>query len=91
VLLIFKEALHNIVRHARCAAASVSIATRDGRLQAEVRDDGCGFTEEPSGSGHGLGSMRARAVQLGGELRIRSQPGAGTCLTLDVPLRRRGA
>jgi signal transduction histidine kinase len=91
LLLIFKEALHNIVRHARCTAASVSIATRHGRLQAEIRDDGRGFQEEPAGTGHGLGSMRARAVQVGGELRIHSQPGAGTRLTLDVPLRRRGA
>jgi signal transduction histidine kinase/streptogramin lyase len=91
LLLVFKEALHNIVRHARCSAASVSIATRDGHLQAEVRDDGCGFSEAPASAGHGLGSMRARAAQLGGELTIHSQPGAGTRLVLDVPLRRRGA
>jgi signal transduction histidine kinase len=89
VLLIFKEALHNIARHSRGTAAHVSIATRDGRLRAEVRDDGCGFSESPEGSGHGLGSMRARAAQLGGELRIQSQPGAGTLLCLDLPLRRR--
>jgi signal transduction histidine kinase/ligand-binding sensor domain-containing protein len=89
VLLIFKEALHNIARHSRCTAARVTIASRDGRLRAEVRDDGCGFSEPPEGSGHGLGSMRARAGQLGGELRVHSRPGAGTVLSLDLPLRRR--
>jgi ligand-binding sensor domain-containing protein/signal transduction histidine kinase len=93
LLLIFKEALHNISRHAQCASACVSIATRDGVLQAEIRDDGRGFSEEqaPTGSGHGLGSMRARARHLGGALRVHSRPGAGTCLTLQVPLHRRGA
>jgi signal transduction histidine kinase len=92
LLLIFKEALHNIARHARCTSASVAIATRDGRFRAEIRDDGRGFIEakDPAGGGHGLGSMRARALRLGGELCTQSQPGAGTRLTLDVPLRRRG-
>jgi signal transduction histidine kinase len=93
LLLIFKEALHNIARHARCAAASVSIASRDGRLHAEIRDDGHGFTEDPAaaGAGHGLGSMRARAAQLGGELHVHSEPGVGTRLRLQVPLHRPGA
>jgi signal transduction histidine kinase/streptogramin lyase len=91
LLLIFKESLHNIARHARCAAAAVSISTRDGRLRAEIRDDGCGFEADPAETGHGLVSMRARAVRLGGELRIDSRPGEGTRLVLDVPLRRRGA
>ena len=91
LLLIFKEALHNVARHARCAAATVSIATRDGRLLAEIRDDGRGFEANPADRGHGLVSMRARAVQLGGELTIDARPGVGTRLALDVPLRRRGA
>jgi signal transduction histidine kinase len=93
LLLIFKEALHNILRHADCSSAAVSIAVRDGRLQAEVRDDGRGFRGEPEKGqqGHGLSSMRTRAAQLGGELVIEAEPGAGTRVRLDVPLRRRGA
>jgi signal transduction histidine kinase len=93
LLLIFKEALHNIVRHARCATAAVSIAASNGRLQAEIRDDGRGFADPTgnSSTGHGLDSMRARAARLGGELRIHSRPGTGTRLTLEVPLRRASA
>jgi signal transduction histidine kinase len=91
--LIFKEALHNIVRHAAGSTASVAIAVVAGRLRAEIRDDGQGFA--PSGQstrrGHGLDSMRARAIRLGGDLDIHSAPGAGTCLTLVVPLRARDA
>lgn len=92
LLLIFKEALHNVVRHSGCRAASVRIAASDGRLRAEIRDDGHGFAPDPSATtGRGLDSMRARANRLGGELRVDSEPGAGTRLVLDVPLRREGA
>jgi ligand-binding sensor domain-containing protein/two-component sensor histidine kinase len=93
LLLIFKEAINNIVRHADCAAASLALTVTDNRLVAEIRDDGCGFALAPSGDsvvmdhqGHGLNSMRARAAQLGGQLRIDSVPGHGTRLTLTVPL-----
>ncbi|HET8647374.1 MAG TPA: ATP-binding protein, partial [Vicinamibacteria bacterium] len=92
LLLIFKEALHNVVRHSQCRTAAVRMHARGGRLQAEVRDDGRGFTPGAGpGGGHGLGSMQARAAGLGGELRIESRPGAGTVVSLDVPLHRRGA
>jgi signal transduction histidine kinase len=93
LLLIFKEALHNVVRHAACTAASLRISAADGRLRAELRDDGRGFVVDPAadGEGHGLASMRARAARLGGDLRIQSEPGQGTRLTLDLPLRRPGA
>jgi signal transduction histidine kinase len=93
LLLLFKEALHNVVRHSRCAAAGVRIDVRDGRLVAEIRDDGRGFAvgAAPSGTGHGLDSMRARAARLGGKLRIQSEVGAGTRLLLEVPAHRRHA
>ena len=93
LLLLFKEGLHNVVRHSRCAAAGVRIDVRDGRLVAEIRDDGRGFAvgAAPSGTGHGLDSMRARAARLGGKLRIQSEVGAGTRLLLEVPVRRRHA
>jgi len=92
LLLIFKEALHNIVRHAHCTEVSVTIAAPEGRLHAEIRDNGRGFVDtSDTGSGHGLASMRARAEQLGGALRIHSDTGTGTRLTLDVPLDRRSA
>ena len=92
LLLIFKESLHNIARHADCTAVSVKIAAPDRRLHAEIRDNGRGFAQaSDTGDGHGLASMRARAVQLGGALTIQSDPGTGTRLTLDVPLHGRGA
>lgn len=91
--LVFKEALHNVVRHAAGSRASVSLAVLAGHLRAEIRDDGRGFTEAEQAArlGHGLDSMRARAARLGGQLEVHSTPGAGTRLVLLVPLRGRGA
>jgi signal transduction histidine kinase len=89
VLRIANEALHNALRHASPAHVAVSLVTRDdGGLSVAVTDDGTGF--EPARPGlrarHlGLTSMEERARELGGELSIRSRPGAGTTVRLDVP------
>jgi signal transduction histidine kinase len=57
-------------------------------LRLEVADDGIGFDpEDPELRSHHLGltSMEERARELGGRLRLRSAPGAGTTVTLEVP------
>jgi signal transduction histidine kinase len=95
ILLIFKEALNNIVRHADCANVTLRLALEGRALMAEVLDDGRGFQSEqpePQGSGNGRGgnglrNMRARVAQLGGEFHITSAPGVGTRLMLKVPLK----
>ena len=94
LLLIFKEALNNVVRHADCVNVTLSLALEGRALAGEVRDDGRGFqlegTDQFSGNGrggNGLKNMRARVAQLGGEISIASLPGQGTCLTFKVPLK----
>jgi signal transduction histidine kinase len=84
VLRIVHEALQNAVRHAR----PKRIVVRLDRSGVEVRDDGVGFEPERAElrSRHlGLTSMEERAQELGGELEIRSAPGAGTTVRLTVP------
>jgi signal transduction histidine kinase len=88
VLRIAHEALHNALRHARPEHVTVSLAHVDGTLTVEVHDDGVGF--EPAStelrSRHlGLTSMEERAGELGGRLQIRSAPGTGTTVRLEVP------
>lgn len=78
---IVREAITNAARHAR--AGSIGVTLTGGRQPAiTVQDDGCGF--EPAGAGHGYGltTMRARAAEVGATLDIRSEPGAGTLVTL---------
>ncbi|HTF38785.1 MAG TPA: ATP-binding protein, partial [Blastocatellia bacterium] len=93
LFLIFKEALANIARHARCTSVLLRLTIAGHQLRAEISDDGSGFVAIPTSErvsngrgGHGVENMRARAVQLGGRLEINSTPGAGTRLTLTMPL-----
>jgi two-component system sensor histidine kinase UhpB len=82
---VTQESLTNVARHAGARSAEVSLAlAEDGHLVLSVRDDGTGM---PSGAGTngGMRGMRERAVLVGGELDVRSGPGAGTTVTLHVP------
>lgn len=84
--LIFKEGVHNIVRHAQCRRVAVDLRVDQHRLVLRLCDDGKGVGAETNGRGHGLANMRRRARALGGELRISSKPGGGTGIVLNVPL-----
>ncbi len=88
ILRIASEALHNAVRHAGAAHVSVRLVTQDGTVTLDVCDDGAGFEPERSElrARHlGLTSMEERARELGGRLEIRSRPGAGTTVHLELP------
>jgi signal transduction histidine kinase len=94
---IAQEAVQNVVKHSRALVASVSFAVRDRVARLEIADNGIGFDttraagapdpglELPS-SGYGMLSMAERADLVGGTLEVRSQPGAGTTVTVTVPL-----
>jgi signal transduction histidine kinase len=87
VLRIAQEALHNALRHADAGRVSVRLAARDGELELEVADDGVGFDPadpELRARRLGLTSMEERAQRLGGRLEIRSAPGAGSTVRLQV-------
>jgi signal transduction histidine kinase len=87
VLRIAQEALHNALRHAGASHVAVRLAAHDGRLSLEVSDDGTGFEpDDPQLRARRLGltSMEERAQRLGGRLEIRSAPGAGTTVRLEV-------
>ena len=89
VLRVAQEALHNAVRHARAGQIVVSLArTPDNGVRLLVRDDGAGFDVDGTvhaGRSLGLRSRRDRACSVRGEATIRSSPGAGTTVRLEVP------
>ena len=87
VLLYFKEALHNIMRHSGATHAEVSIGGDEKFFRLTVKDDGCGFNAAAPVSGAGVTGMKQRAQTLGGRLDIVTAPGAGTTLALEVPWR----
>ncbi|WP_228282428.1 PAS domain S-box protein [Rubrobacter tropicus] len=88
VVRIVQEALTNVRRHAAASRVRVEIGVDGDNLYAEVVDDGRGFDPEDSHSGVGQYSMRQRALDLGGELKVESGVGGGTRVLLRVPLSR---
>ncbi len=91
--LVIREALHNIIRHAKATTVRFSLALNDGRqLVITIADDGCGFDPgQASGAGrvfggNGLANMRKRMDEIGGTLEIASAPGGGTIMTLRARL-----
>jgi signal transduction histidine kinase/streptogramin lyase len=86
LLLIFKEGVNNVVRHAGCGQVRIAMSCGDGQLTMSIEDDGRGF-DPGRACGVGLRSMRQRAERLGGDLTVRSTPGSGTTLLLRVPVR----
>jgi signal transduction histidine kinase len=90
LLRIVQEATRNAVRYSRAKEIAMEIVyLESGRIRVQMRDDGCGFDPEIASreSGHwGLKTMRERAEQVGGELRILSAPGHGTSIEIVVPI-----
>jgi signal transduction histidine kinase/ligand-binding sensor domain-containing protein len=87
VFLIFKECVHNVVRHANCTQVDVGIQTEDKRLIVQVRDNGIGFQLLTAINGHGLASMQERAQRLGGKVDVMADH-RGTAVTLEIPIAR---
>jgi signal transduction histidine kinase len=79
------EALNNVAKYAGASSATVSLAERDSRLTFSVIDDGRGFDPDASAYGTGLQGMTDRLQAIGGNVEIRSAPGAGTAVTGSVP------
>jgi signal transduction histidine kinase len=78
------EALTNVVQHARATAATVTVDFADGRLQAEVRDDGAGGAA-PGRGGSGLRGVADRVEALDGFLEVVSPAGGGTRVRFWLP------
>jgi signal transduction histidine kinase len=78
------EALNNVAKYADATHATVRLSNGNGELRFEVTDDGRGFDSASTGYGTGLQGMADRLAAVGGELTIRSAPGAGTTIAGTV-------
>ncbi|MFZ2404449.1 MAG: response regulator [Methylobacter sp.] len=88
VFRIVQESLTNALRHSGANRIDITIGDDADMCEVEVRDNGKGFDPDSACKGNSLGivGMRERALILGGDLDIVSEPGAGTVLTLRIPL-----
>jgi two-component system sensor histidine kinase UhpB len=89
VFRIIQEALANAARHSGAPGAHLTIARRDEQLLVEVADEGRGFDPAAvADSGIGLAGMVERARLIGADLAVATAPGAGTVLSLALPIGR---
>ncbi|MEJ2800445.1 sensor histidine kinase [Comamonadaceae bacterium PP-2] len=85
-----QEALTNITKYAQCRQARLSLRFEQQVLTLVVSDDGTGLPEDALDKprAFGLRGLVERAESVGGSLRVESEPGQGTTLTLTIPLRK---
>jgi signal transduction histidine kinase len=83
--LILREAVANAVRHARARLISCAVCRDGSRVSIEVADDGRGFDPRDGIQGFGLLGMAERASILGATFEVRSSPGRGTVVRLQLP------
>jgi len=88
IFRIFQESLTNVARHAHAARVEARLERAVTDLFFQVRDDGMGFDPEEVRTRKSLGlvGMQERALLLDGEFKVEGVPGAGTTLTLRIPL-----
>jgi signal transduction histidine kinase len=94
LLLLIKEALNNIAKHAGAREARLEVTLTGGDLALTILDDGRGFDvagvprahAHANGDGHGLSNMDARARAMGGTWEVSSSPGQGCRIRIRIPL-----
>jgi signal transduction histidine kinase len=85
---ILQESLANVARHAEATEVKIALTRRGDLLTLDVRDNGIGMAGHPATHGCGLAGIADRVTAAGGKFVIDSKPGAGTALTLSIPLLR---
>ncbi len=97
LFLAFKEALHNVVKHADASEVQVHLTPKTTSFELVVEDNGRGFAPETRSrpavdpgrfaSGNGLENMTRRLAEIHGRCDIRSAPGQGTKVVFTVPFK----
>ena len=89
LFLSFKEAITNVVKHARAGKVWLRIGRQGEDLIVAVSDDGCGFAaDEQKVGSNGLMNMRDRLTAIGGQCEIQSRPGEGTTVRFQASIRK---
>jgi signal transduction histidine kinase len=87
LFLVYKEILHNIVRHSKAQNVYIRLFLSDDYLTFIIKDDGIGFVyRENQGHGNGLLNLKQRTSSFAGTFALESLPGNGTTVTVGCPL-----
>jgi two-component system sensor histidine kinase DegS len=85
---VAQESLQNIAKHSQATQVNLLLQSTDKKVRLSVSDNGVGFDTEAAlckPMSFGLAGMRERARLLDGELTIRSTPGKGAMVVLELP------
>jgi ligand-binding sensor domain-containing protein/signal transduction histidine kinase len=92
LFLMFKESVHNAVRHSRCTSVVAELKAVDHEVLLIVEDNGIGLTQgeklRGGAGGTGIQGMQRRAESLGGHMHLASIPGNGCRVEIHLPVRR---
>ena len=87
IFRIVQESLTNARRHSQSMKVQIKLLQQEDRIRIEVKDWGLGFNPRKIGEGHfGLEGIKERARLFGGAAIIRSSPGKGTRIVVELPL-----
>jgi len=87
MIMIFKEAVNNAVKHAGCSIITFSVLLNEQYILLRLEDNGSGFDTSSVSNGNGLGNMRNRAKRIGAQLTWESKEGKGTEISLIAPVK----
>jgi PAS domain S-box-containing protein len=87
---IGQEALTNALRHGAAQHVAVTLAYFEDQVHLTIQDDGRGFDTKSGRTGFGITGIQERALRLGGQWRLRSEPGQGTQVRLIVTVGKQG-
>lgn len=90
IFRILQEALTNIARHSGATKVEIFLKQQDSEITMEVRDNGRGISEADltKSRSFGLLGMRERALFLGGDVEVKGNPGFGTSVKVQIPVRK---
>ena len=78
LLMMFKEAINNAIKHSNCKKITLEANVRNDVIELILTDDGIGIDEFNHKSGNGITNMENRAKKLGGRMKLRSEREEGT-------------
>ncbi|WP_160164451.1 sensor histidine kinase [Pedosphaera parvula] len=84
ISMAVKEAVHNVIKHARASEVTIRMAFEQGSLTVTVQDDGCGFQPHAGMAGNGLTNMKQRLKNIGGHCLFESKTNHGTTVSMRL-------
>ena len=83
LLLMFKEAINNAIKHSSCKKIILEANFRNDQIEIILNDDGIGFNPDNINYGNGIRNIKERAKKLKGNITIASEPGQGTTIVFS--------